>query len=241
MTSEEAKDILQSAKYWHYRFTFPWGETVPGKPGWGERVEKRKRHFFKALVDRYDGTLEGKLVYDLGCCQGYWSFAAKSAGALYCHGIDASASFVKEAEAAKFILGMGGCEFSQGDLERASCWKGLEPKDITLLLGCLYHTTDPIYVLRKAMKMTRETIVIDGEVVPSHEAIWKTVKRTPGEPTTANSRLKSNLRTIPSVRALLALLQDGGFTKLEVLEPSKEMPEDYHKGTTASIIAVRGS
>lgn len=239
MTPDQAREILQKAQYWHYAFKFPWGETVPTRPGWAERVEKRKRYFFQPLLDMYQGSLHGKLVYDLGCCQGYWSFAAKSAGALYCHGIDSSEAFVLEATAAKYVLGMGGCEFSKGNLEDPSCWKGLEKKDITLLLGCLYHNTDPIYVLQKAMEMTKETIVIDGEVVPSRDMIWKTVKRTMGEPTTIRSGLSSNLRTIPSVNALIALLKDGGFKKILLLLPTPDMPPDYHAGTTASIIASR--
>jgi SAM-dependent methyltransferase len=239
MTSEEARTIIDKAEYWHYRFELPWTTTVPGKRGWAERVEKRRHHFFEPLVDHYKGSLHGKLVYDLGCCQGFWSFAAKSAGALYCHGIDACEAFVNEAEAVKYVLGMGGCTFSQGNLETPECWRHLDRRDITLLLGCLYHTTDPIYVLRNAMEKTSETIVFDGEVVPSQDAIWKTVKRTPGEPTTIRSGMQSDLRTIPSVNGIVAILEDGGFKKIKVLEPAFDMPKDYLVSTTASIIASR--
>ncbi len=237
MTDTEAEKILRGAEYWHYEFELPWGKTVPGKPGWADRVRKRRSHFFQPLVDR--GAFKGKLVYDLGCCQGYWSFAAKDAGALYVHGIDASEAFIREAQAAKFMLGKGGCEFSEGDLEDPATWKGLEPREVTLLLGCLYHTTDPIYVLRQAMAITKETLVIDGEVVPGTEAFWKTVKRTSGEPTTVRSGLRSGLRTIPSVAAISALLEEGGFKKIQVLKPGPEMPPDYHAATTVSIIASR--
>lgn len=236
MTQDDARTILMKAKYCHYAFSFPWGNTVPTRPGWAERVEKRRRHFFQPLVDR--GAFKGKLVYDLGCCQGYWSFAAKDAGALYVHGIDASETFIREAQAAKFIFGKGGCDFAEGDLEDPETWRILKPREVTLLLGCLYHTTDPIYVLRQAMAVTKETLVIDGEVIPGAEPVWKTVKRTPKEPTTVLSGLPSGLRTIPSVAAITAFLEEDGF-KIEVLKPSQEMPADYHAGTTASIIATR--
>lgn len=240
MNQEEAKVILDKAQYWHYRFKFPWGETVPTRPGWAERVELRKKHFFAPLVKRYEGTLAGKRVLDLGCCQGYWSFAAQAAGAKLVRGLDSNLAFVQEAEAAAAILGMDRCFFGWAHLEEDSLTDWIdEGVDITLFLGTMYHLTDPIYVLRAAMASTKETILIDGEVVPGDAPTFHLRKRTPGEPTTINSGLTSDLRTIPTVSAIKELLLDGGFKKIDVLTPAADMPADYHAGTTASIIASR--
>lgn len=236
MTFDEAREILQKAEYWHYAFQFPWGKTVPTRPGWAERVQKRRRHFFEPLLNRFGGSLAGKSLLDLGCCQGYWTMEARKHGASVV-GIDSSEAFVREAAAAAYILGVEACTFMCAQLEDEDGWTGATP-DITLMLGLHYHLIDPIHVLRNAMKITKEVLVIDGEVLRGEGDRIVFVKRTPGEPTTIRSNVKSNLRTIPSVGALCALLQDGGF-KVEVLKPSPEMPQDYHAGTTVSIIATR--
>jgi SAM-dependent methyltransferase len=240
MTSEQASEILRKARYWHYAFKFPWGETVPGKPGWKERREKRHRHFFLPLLEQYGGALKGKHVLDLGCCQGYWSFEARKAGAESVLGLDSSLSFVQEAQAAATVLGIDACSFAWAHLEEDAWWEDFPARrEITLFLGTLFHLTDPIYVLRRVMRQTLETIVIDGEVAAGEEPRFHLRKRTPGEPTTVHSGMTSDIRTIGTVSAITALLKDGGFAKVRVLPPSKEMPPDYHAGTTVSIIASR--
>jgi SAM-dependent methyltransferase len=241
MTQDQAREILEKAKYWHYRFKFPWGETVPGKPGWAERREKRHQHFFLPLLKKYGGSLKGKHVLDLGCCQGYWSFEAIKAGATAVYGVDSSIDFIREANAAATVLGIEGCRFSWAHLEDHEWWNMEDHGQyhVTLFLGTLFHLTDPIHVLRTAMRATGETIVLDGEVLPGDESRFELRKRTPGEPTTIRSNMTSDLRTVGTVRAFSDLLKDGGFKNVQVLKPAKEMPEDYHKGTTASIIASR--
>lgn len=240
MSLEEAKSITDQVEYWHYKFRFPWGETTPGKNGWAERVEKRRRHFFDPLLELYGGSLNHKNVLDLGCCQGYWSLLSKNSGADSVLGIDASESFIREANAVQKILGPGGCSFVKANLEEDAWWDQVgQARDITLLLGTLFHLTDPAYVLRRAMRLTRETIVIDGEVLREDEPRINLIRRTPGEPTTARSGMTSDIRAVASPEAIKWILKDGGFKTIRRLEPHGEMPDDYKDGRTVSFIATR--
>jgi len=237
---EEARSIIEQVQYWHYRFRFPWGDTTPGKPGWAERVEKRRRHFFDPLLEIYGGSFAQKHVLDLGCCQGYWSFLSKNSGAESVFGIDASESFIREAKAVQEILGPGGCAFVKAHLEEDRWWDQVgEQRDITLLLGTLFHLTDPAYVLRRAMRLTRETIVIDGEVLIGDGPKINLIQRTPGEPTTVRSGMTSDIRAVATSEAIRLILKDGGFRTIRQLEPSDEMPADYKDGRTVSFIATR--
>jgi SAM-dependent methyltransferase len=240
LNQAEARQILEKAEYWHYRFKFPWGETVPGKPGWAVRREKRHQHFFLPLIEQYGGSFKGKHVLDLGCCQGYWSFESMKAGAENVTGLDSSLAFVQEAQAAALVLGIEGCTFTWAHLEENAWWEEIPgQREITLLLGTLFHLTDPIYVLRRAMRQTSETLVIDGEIAAGDDPRFHLRKRSPGEPTTLRSNITSDLRTVGTLSAITALLKDGGFPNVRVLTPSKEMPKDYREGATASIIATR--
>lgn len=237
MTEDEARRILEAAQYWHYRFEFPWGATTPTKPGWAERVEKRKGHFWGPLLDRFGGNLGGKSVLDLGCCQGYWSFLARKSGARRVVGIDSCRQFVLEARAAATILGIDRCSFLDGHLEE-DAWDSISPADITLFLGSLYHLADPLHALRKAASLTDEAILIDGEVIPGLDPILRLVQRNHDEPTTARSGPVARYRTVPSVTAITTVLSDCGFGDITVIPPV-DMPADYHAWTTASILALR--
>lgn len=238
LTADRA--VTDAAQYWHYHFQFPWGATTPTKPGWADRVEKRKAHFFWKLIDHFGGTLEKKTVLDLGCCQGYWSFASRRAGASSVLGIDSCPAFIQEARSIGRILGIDGCSFVQSHLEEQPWWSNLsKPSQVTLILGVLYHLKNPVEFLRQAMMQTAETLVIDGEVVPGAEAVPRTIPRNHDEPTTVRSSPHSESRTVLPLHMILGILRDGGFQSVRVVEPSPEMPADYQAGTTVSIIASR--
>ena len=240
MTKTEAIAVIDQVQYWHYRFKFPWGETTPGKAGWAERVEKRRKHFFDPLLKLYGGSLAGKRVLDLGCCQGYWSFLARRLGAEEVIGVDSSEAFIKEAQAVQSLLGPDKCSFFRAHLEDDSWWQEVgQPKDITLFLGTFFHLTDPVYVLRRAMKMTNETIIVDGEVWDEPGTKIELRERTPGEPTTIRSGMTSDLRAVATPEAIARILMDGGFRLVRRLDASPEMPEDYRNGKTASFLATR--
>lgn len=234
----EPRSILERASYWHYRFRFPWGETVPTKPGWAERVEKRKRHFFGPLLAAAGGSLEGKTVLDLGSCQGYWSFECRHAGADSVLGIDSCREFVEEARAAAVVLGIDRCLFYHAHLEEDVWWEWMKPKDVTLILGSLYHMSDPIHVLRKAAAMTRQVLLVDGEVSRQKGPVLEIVPRKKDEPTTVRSHPSSGFRTLMTTEAIERVLSDCGFRQIRKLEPL-EMPADYREGRTASLLAVR--
>jgi SAM-dependent methyltransferase len=251
LTEQEAEVILGRAEYWHYPFELPSGRTVPGKPGADVRHHQRWDHFFQPLLQSYGGSLAGKRILDLGCCQGFWSFEAARSGAASCLGIDSSAAFIAEARALQTILRIDNCTFRHAHLEDEPWWLGIEPVDICLFLGLFYHLTDPITVLRRAMALTREVMVVDTQVwaqgappraaadPPENAPALILIRRNANEPTTVRSDITSMLRTVPTVPALVALLEDGGFATKGVLQPQPPMPEDYMEGRRISIIARR--
>ena len=128
MTRAEAEAILRAVDYWHYPFDLPWGRTIANKPWHDDRHALRHQHFFQPLVGSYHGTLAGKTVLDLGCCQGYWSFEAINAGAERCVGIDGSSAFVTQARALAVLVGRDGrVEFRCAQVEDDPWWDTFLP------------------------------------------------------------------------------------------------------------------
>jgi len=240
MDSAEAEALLRRVSYWQYPFEFPWGRVSANKPGHNERHQLRRKHFFEPLLALYGGSLNGVDVLDLGCCQGYWSFESSKAGARSVLGLDSSEEFIEQAKAIKLITGDRACGFEISQIEEEPWWNkvGSIPK-VTLFLGLLYHLADPTFSLRRAMRVTSETLIVDTEVARAHEPCLFLRYRNPQEPTTVGSKPTSGLRTVASVAAVKALLDDGGFKHVQVLEPVAPMPSDYLDGTRVTFIARR--
>lgn len=237
MHNSTAEEILSSVKYWHYPFDLPFGRTKPSRPGVDpQRHFLRKRHFFNPLVELYGGSLEGKTVLDLGCCQGFWSINASRAGA-WCIGIDSSETFVREARAVAEVLDVANCEFRCFHLENDPWWQELTAAHVTLFLGLFYHLADPIFVFRKAASLTLETMVVDTEAVAGEGSYLKIVPRDPEEFTTRNSNVRTKIRIVPTMQAVCELLRDSGFSDIRYLPPDPAMPPEYVSGERVSYIA----
>jgi SAM-dependent methyltransferase len=225
----QAEAILRAVDYWHYPFELPWGRVSPTKPGHDDRHALRRRHFFQPLLDRYGGSLAGKTVLDLGCCQGYWSFEAVRTGAESSIGIDASDAFLREAGALAVLFDLKHrCAFRRAQIEEDPWWRDVPNVDVTLALGLFYYLTDPILVLRKALGRTRETFVIDTETVVADSAILRVMPQVESELTVRGVRLSSGVRTLFSRLALIALLRAEGFSDITELAPAPNMPAEYH-------------
>jgi predicted RNA methylase len=240
MSVSEAEAILRAVKHWHYPIDLPWGRTVPSRPGVDPgRHLGRKAHFVDRLVARYFGSLQGKMVLDLGCCQGFWSFHASRAGAVRCVGIDSSEIFVREARAVATLLGIENCDFQCHQLEDDPWWGEQMRSEITFMLGLFYHLLDPISVLRKAASLTLETLVVDTQIQPGAGPVLHLVPRDSSEPTTRLSNVISNLRMVPTKEAVVNLISDFGFEDIECLAPDSQTPPEYHSGHRISIIAAK--
>lgn len=239
MTADDAERILRRTEYWHYPFDLPWTTVGASKAGTDDRHQQRRHHFFEPLLERHGGSLAGKRVLDLGCCQGFWTFQAARAGAEHCLGLDSSPAFIDEARALRTVLDVPNCEFRRTHLEDDVWWADEAAFDVTLYLGLFYHLADPLSVMRRGMALTRQSIVVDTVVTQGEEPILALVPRNLAEPSTRNSELSTGIRVKPTPAALVTLLRDGGFTDVEVLPNRGPMPRDYVSGNRVSVIAHR--
>jgi 2-polyprenyl-3-methyl-5-hydroxy-6-metoxy-1,4-benzoquinol methylase len=238
MDREEAERILRQVKYWHYPFKLPWETTNPDKPGHDTRHLARWRYFFPPLLKECGGSLAGKSILDLGCCQGFWSFESARHGAQYCLGLDSSPTFIREAQALNIIYEFPQVKFATGNLEESQIWEDLDSFHVTLTLGLIYHLAAPFFVLRKAMQATSEIMLIDTDINPSDDPILQIVPRDPAEPTTRES-IHTGIRTVPSKSALRILLEEGGFSDVQFLQPHDDTPWEYHHNRRIGVLAIR--
>ena len=155
------------------------------------------------------GELHGERVLDIGCNAGYMSFECKRRGAEYVLGIDsdlgAKTSFIDQAEFCRAALGLD-VEFRSGSFFELEVDK---PFDLVLFCGVLYHLenwADGLDKLKEFVRPGSGRIVIESAVEPVTGTFY------------AGKAYRGDTQSffVPSVRVLLALLEERGF-RLEVV------------------------
>ena len=155
------------------------------------------------------GELRGDRVLDIGCNAGYMSFECKRRGAAYVLGIDsdlgAETSFIEQAEFCRAVLGLD-VEFRAGSFFELEVD---EPFDLVLFCGVLYHLenwADGLEKLKEFVRPGSGRIVIETAVEPVTGTFY------------AGKAYRGDTQSffVPSVRVLLALLEERGF-RVEVV------------------------
>lgn len=120
--------------------------------------------FWPSVMNLTGGTLIGKSVLDVGCNCGGFSFLAKRYGAAEVVGIDIRKAHIRQAELLKTALGMTDITFINSDIKTYS--ENITEKyfDLVLLMGVMYHFSDPIGEFEAISRISKQHIVIDSHV-----------------------------------------------------------------------------
>ncbi len=163
--------------------------------------------------------LEGKLVLDVGCGNGYYGWRMLGQGADCVIGLDPSLLYVMQHAVIKSLLGPGHPNFvlPAGDTILPD---NLRIFDTVFSMGVLYHRKSPlehIQALRHALKpggrVVLETLIIEGG------------EREILIPDDRYAQMK-NVWFLPSCGLLLQMMRKCGFEQLQALDISRTTPEE---------------
>lgn len=144
---------------WHLEVEVGGSVTKP-TPGQDISFVKNARETFWGLLDQiYPGGLAGRSFLDCACNCGAYSFWAKERGAGDCFGFDVRDHWIRQA---RFLQEHRGedIRFEQLNLYDLPSLD-LDPFDVTLFKGILYHLEDPVRGLRIVAELTKETLVVN--------------------------------------------------------------------------------
>ena len=192
------------------------GEMVSLKASWMKDFHYyRHQHVFQNLLKRIP-SLENLKVLDVGCNEGYYSFAARELGAAYVKGMDLRDINILRANQVKKYFGYDNCEFVKGNIADPNLL-GIEPFDIVFCFGVLYHLENPMIAIRNLRALTTSLLVIDSALASFdlEPSINITV-----EPTENLRAGETGVAFYPSLGGLLKMLECGGF-KVEQLPPTE--------------------
>jgi tRNA (mo5U34)-methyltransferase len=138
-----------------------------------------------AILDAhgFPADFTGKSVLDVGCNAGFYAFVAKLRGAKRVLAIEVLPHYFRQALLLRDIMDVD-VEFEQRDGHEAL--QGLDEFDVVLNTGLLYHLQNPMDLLTKLARITRELMYCETEMLtdPAYtEHAWFLEGEYCGDPT----------------------------------------------------------
>ena len=183
---------------------------------YGTMNESRKE-FLVQLLPGLIAQMNIRTALDLGCGVGFFANCLASMG-LDVTGVDARADNITEAR--KRYPGVGFCV---QDVEESTILK-MEPKDIVLCFGLLYHLENPFRVIRNLFALTRELTIVESMIAP-HQAPAAVLL----DERRAEDQSLDCVAFVPSEECLVKMLYRAGF--LAVYKPTIQPEHEEFKKT----------
>lgn len=230
---------------WFYTFSLPDGSKTESYLSEGTRGihvtrEKALRHYLGQLDKGCSSAM------DIACHEGFFSLIL----AEYFEttmGIDKNRDSLEKAIQISRLLGAKKVKFENVSVEN---W-GNDGADFVLCFGLLYHTENPIQILRKIASLAKKAICIETQVLPFQisgrieDGSYLGQRDLTGlfglcmDYSHRKEGGLTDLALIPSRDGLLFLLQQFGFNKIELYQPSMDDYEQFVRGSRIIVYAEK--
>lgn len=227
------------SKTWFYPFRLPSGRHTPTYDGGVlDAIHHTRTQMLDAELERSFGArLEGLSALDLACHQGWFSAHLAQRGFSKVTGIDARDKHVADASLIRDALNLGNWQVRQADVHQLDPLQ-LGLHDLVLCFGLIYHLENPVGALRAARAHCRRLCLVETQVVPGQTGwvdygSYRFVRPLKGSfgiidetgETHGPEASTTGICLVPSVEALVWIMQRIGFSRVEVLP----VPEDGYE------------
>lgn len=233
------------SREWFYSYDLPDGSSTATYHDADIHVIHATRwQMLASYLDRNLGTdRTGLSALDLASHQGWFAVNMARAGFSPVLGIDARQSHVDDATLIASIYGMEQLSFIQGDIHEQHPDQ-VGQFDVVLMLGLLYHLENPVGALRVCRSLCKDLCIIETQIVPGMTGFvdygsYQYVRPLKGsfgiidevDDTHGPEASVTGISLVPSIDALLWILEKVGFSSARVLEPPADAYEQlrYHK------------
>ena len=233
------------AREWFYSYDLPDGSTTPTYHGADIKAihDTRWQMLQSCLDDRLGKARKGLTALDLASHQGWFAVKMAQTGFASVSGIDARESHVSDSQLIADIYGLDQLSFSQGDIHALDAGQ-LGQFDVVLMLGLLYHLENPIGALKTCRALCKNLCLIETQVIPGMSGYvdygsYQYVRPLKGSfgiidetgETHGPEASITGICLVPSLDALIWVLQKVGFSEVTVLEPPEDAYEQlrFHK------------
>jgi tRNA (mo5U34)-methyltransferase len=237
------------SRVWFYEFEMPDGTvTRTDVPAEVLHIHRSRREKLRRIIRDHVGDASRLTALDIASHEGYFSIELAQHFAEV-HGIELRPESLNAARQISTALGVSNVRFTQADFTQMRYDPTIQA-DFVLLYGLLYHLENPIHVLRFASQLARKWILIETQIFPydiagrledGHYLYQRAVRGVfsltldyPNE----REGGSTTVALVPSLNALLFLMQEFGFRDVQVIEPDADDYEQFRRG---SRVVVYGS
>ncbi len=232
---------------WFYEFDLPNGtRTQSDIPEEVRQIHRSRLAKLQYVISKFVGP-DRTSALDLASHEGFFS-AELSKHFKSVQGLDIRPESLESARLITRVLGITNIIFEQADLTKIEFDERLK-SDFVLLYGLLYHLENPVQALRLASQFSRKHILIETQIFPYdvsgrlEDGNYKWQRAVEGvfslsvDYAERREGGSTDIALVPSLNAIIFLLRNFGFDKIEVL-PSG--PDDYEQFSRGSRVVVYG-
>jgi tRNA (mo5U34)-methyltransferase len=219
------------AKTWFYPFRLPSGRHTPTYDGGVlDAIHHTRSQMLDELIVREFGpNRTGSTAFDLACHQGWFSAQLAQRGFDRVTGIDARPEHIADATLIRDTLDLQQWSLVQRDVHAVTA-EEFGQHDLVLCFGLIYHLENPVGALRVARALTRRVCVVETQVVPGltgwvDYGSYRFVRPLKGsfgiideiDDTHGPEASTTGICLVPSIEALIWIMQKIGFSRVEIL------------------------
>ena len=238
-------------RQWFYSYELPDGRrTSTYHDGKLDSIHDTRWTMLNGVLDdRFSHDNESLNAIDLACHQGYFAVKLAQSGFGAVKAIDARESHIDDSRLIAGVYGLGNLEFERADLFELDT-EATGAFDLVLMFGLLYHLENPIGALRIARALTRDTCVIETQVVPGLSGFvdygsYQYVRPLKGsfgvidetDDTQGPEASITGICLVPSIEALVWTLYKVGFDHVEILDPPADAYEQLLHRKRVMVVA----
>ncbi len=214
VTAEQKESIMRVAK-----MMMPWRKGPFDL--FGVKIDSEWQSFKKYDLLRPYMDLEGKVVADVGCNNGYYMFRMLEFSPKSILGIDPSPLFRSQFDLINRYAGVQNLRYEMLGIEHMAGFG--EMFDTLFCLGVLYHRSDPIAALKSLKQSLKKggELFLDTFMIEGEEPVCLV-------PESTYSKI-GNIHFIPTITALRHWFKRAGFESFEVLEIVRTEPDEQRK------------
>lgn len=246
-------DLLEQARSrtWFYGYELPDGTRLPTwHKGELDAIHATRWAMARAcLSEAFEGRYDALSAIDLASHQGWFAIQLAQAGFNRVHGVDARRSHIDDSRLMASIYGLDQLAFEQGDIFDLDT-DAAGTYDVVLMLGLLYHLENPVGALRIARALCGRLCLLETQVVPGMSGMvdygsYEYVRPLKGsfgvidetDDTHGPEASVTGICLVPSLEALVWILDKVGFSRVDVLPPPADAYEQLRHGKRVMVAA----
>jgi hypothetical protein len=240
--SDHTEDLRKvQARKWFYEFELPNGaKTTSDIPEEVRHIHRSRIEKLREVISMYVEGSERSSALDLASHEGFFSIELSKHFASV-QGLEIRPESLEAARLITRALGISNVTYENADLTKIEIddrWKS----DFVLVYGLLYHLENPVQVIRLASQLARKHILIETQIFPYdisgrlEDGNYRWQREVQGvfslsvDYAARREGGSTDIALVPSLNALVFLLKNFGFNRIEVLPSADDDYEQFRRG-----------